>query len=228
MLIVVQNDQDVPAAAFERYLAEHAITFRIVRPYGGQSLPDVSTVSAAIVLGGAMGVHDTERHPFLAPVQGFIQAAVSSSLPFLGICLGGQLLAHVLGAPVTPSSCGEKGTRTVRLTPEGRRDPLFAGIPEEMTTFQWHDDSFSLPTGAVLLASSRTCAGQAFRFGDNAYGLQFHPEVDQAVVTLWSGKSTDASAAGGRYLNDFISHEHEYRCSSRRLLENFLAISAHS
>ena len=182
MLTIIQNDPEVPLGAFAGYLAEAGTPFTIVHPYAGEALPPVGEVSAVIVLGGAMGAHDTGRHPFLVGLKGFIRACVADTIPFLGICLGGQLLADALEGHVTSDACGEKGTLTVRLTPEGEEDPLFAGVPEEFVTFQWHNDCFAPPEGAPLLASSPSCPGQTFRFGANAYGLQFHPEVDRAIV----------------------------------------------
>src|SRR6266508_1905717 len=175
MLTIIQNDPEVPLGAFAGYLAEAGVPFRLVPAYAGDHLPELNTVSAVIVLGGAMGVHDGHHYPFLAEVKAFIGESVRGGIPFLGICLGGQLLADVLGGVVTSNACGEKGTLTVRLSPEGKDDPLFAEVAEELVTFQWHNDCFALPNGAVALASSAVCPGQAFRFGTNAYGLQLHP-----------------------------------------------------
>ncbi|HEY6873181.1 MAG TPA: type 1 glutamine amidotransferase [Geobacteraceae bacterium] len=225
MLVVIQNDPEVPLGAFAGQVAEEGVPHRTVRPYAGESLPPLSGVTAALVLGGAMGVHDEDRHPFLAGVKGFVRECMARAIPFLGICLGGQLLADVLGAPVTPNACGERGSLTVRLSPEGRMDPLFAGVPEEFVTFQWHNDCFALPQGAVLLASSPACPGQAFRFGGNAYGLQFHPEVDRAIVRLWARETAETAPAAGRFLADFIVREDDYRRASRRLFDNFLQIA---
>lgn len=225
MLVIIQNDPDVPLGAFAGPLAEEGILHRTVRPCAGEALPPLSAVTAALVLGGAMGVHDEDRHPFLAEVKGFIRGCAAQAIPFLGICLGGQLLADALGARVTPNACGEKGTLTVRLSPEGRRDPLFTGVPEEFVTFQWHNDCFALPEGAVLLASSPACPGQAFRFGENAYGLQFHPEVDRAIVDLWARETRETAPVAERFLTDFVATQDDYRRASRLLLENFLRLS---
>lgn len=225
MLIIIQNDPEVPVGAFDDYLAEEGVPCHIVRPYLGESLPVLAAVSAIIVLGGAMGVHDTDRHPFLVTLQEFIQRCVADSIPLLGICLGGQLLAEAVGGRVTAGRCGEKGVLAVRLSAEGADDPLFAGIPQEFVTFQWHNDCFALPEGAVLLASSSVCPGQAFRFGENAYGLQFHPEVDRSIVVLWARETEQTSAKAGRFLADFSAREDAYRGTSRLLLGNFLRIA---
>jgi GMP synthase (glutamine-hydrolysing) len=225
MFIIIQNDPKVPVGAFGGYLAEEGVPCRLVRPYLGESLPALATVAAVIILGGAMGVHDTDRHPFLVALQEFMQQCVVDTIPLLGICLGGQLLAEALGGRVTTGSCGEKGLQAVRLSTAGAADPLFAGIGEEFTMFQWHNDCFALPEGAVLLASSAVCPGQAFRYGENAYGLQFHPEVDRSIIDLWARKTEHTAAKAVRVLADFSAGEDAYRGTSRRLLGNFLRIA---
>jgi GMP synthase-like glutamine amidotransferase len=98
-------------------------------------------------------------------------------------------------------------------------------VPEEFVTFQWHNDSFEPPEGAVPLASSPACPGQAFRFGVNAYGLQFHPEVDRSIVDCWARWSQETAPSADDYLAAFAGREEHYRWASRRLLENFLRIS---
>ncbi len=225
MLDIIQNDPEVALGAFAGYLAEKGVPCRIVRPCEGEALPPLTGLSATIVLGGAMGVHDTDRHPFLAKVKGFVRECATRAVPLLGICLGGQLLADALGGRVTPNSCGEKGTLTVHLSPAGQRDPLFTGMPEEFVTFQWHNDCFALPEGAELLAFSAACPGQAFRFGAHCYGLQFHPEVDWSTVALWAGETAETAASAERFLADFTTLEARYRSASRQLLGNFLGIA---
>jgi GMP synthase-like glutamine amidotransferase len=172
-----------------------------------------------------MGVHDTVRHPFLAEVKTFASECVHAGLPFLGICLGGQLLAHVLDARVDSGQRGEKGTLAVTLTPEGGADPLFSGIRREFVTFQWHDDSFAIPTGAVRLASSPACPNQAFRFGSNAYGTQFHPEVTATIVDAWARWSPETAPVADEFVADFARAEQAYRVASHRILVNFLRLT---
>jgi len=226
MLTIIQNDPEVTLGAFAGYLAEAGIPYTTIHPYRGDKLPPAGDAPAVIVLGGAMGVHDTDRHPFLVALKGFIRECVANNVPFLGTCLGGQLLADVLGAPVTiRSPFKERGTLPVCLTAAGLADPLFAGVPEEFVTFQWHDDSFAVPNGAVLLASSPACPNQAFRYGKNAWGTQFHPEVDRVIVDCWARWSKETASAVDEYLAAFAVREKSYRSASRRLLENFTALS---
>lgn len=223
MLVIVQNDAEVPCGAYGDYLREWGIPFRVVRPSAGEELPAAEEVPAAIVLGGAMGVHDSDRHPFLVPLKRWIGATVGKEIPFLGICLGGQLLADVLGARVlSPSPFGEKGTLTVSLTAEGVADPLFAGVPREFMTFQWHNDAFEVPTGAVRLAFSDACPNQAFRFGTAAWGTQFHPEMEERLVDLWARWSPETACRADEFVADFRREENGYRSAAGRLLANFL------
>jgi GMP synthase (glutamine-hydrolysing) len=225
MLIIIENDPQVPAGTYGETLASRGIPHRLVRCHAGEALPDPADCCAVIVLGGAMGVHDTPDYPFLADVKAFIRAVVARQVPFLGICLGGQLLAESLEGSVTSCCWGEQGTLPVALTPAGAVDPLFAGMPDPFTTFQWHNDCFTPPAGALLLAGSPACPHQAFRLGVNAYGLQFHPEVDASIVALWSRETPATAARSARFVADFTAAAADYGPASRLLLDNFLLLA---
>jgi GMP synthase (glutamine-hydrolysing) len=224
MLTLIQNDQDVPSGRLIEWCREFRIPFQTVRPYSGEVLPPISDVSALVILGGAMGVHESSRYTYLLAVRSYIQQAVVRQVPLLGICLGGQLLADALGAPVHSQRNGEMGLHSVEVRESATSDPLFLEIPQVFTTFQWHNDSFEIPAGAVCLASSPVCSHQAFRYGVNQYGLQFHPEVTRSIVTSWS-KSSDGVKDSARILEDFVCREDDYYAVSRKLLENFLRIA---
>ncbi len=223
MLLIIQNDPEVPPGNFADTITELRVPYRIVHPYDGEVLPQVTEINAAIVLGGAMGVHDTTKHPFLVGVKAFICSCLETETPFLGICLGGQLLADVAGGQVVSGSpCGEKGTLPVTLTSAGENDPLFAGIAREFISFQWHNDSFNVPAGATHLAYSVPCPGQAFRLGRSAWGTQFHPEVDRAIVDCWARWTEETAPHADEFLAAFARSEQAYLAISRRLLSNFL------
>lgn len=225
MLLIVQNDPQVPAGAYGGYLEELGVPFMMVRPFLGEELPPAGAVSAALVLGGVMGVHDTVQHPFLAEVKTFIGEAVTTGLPYLGICLGGQLLADALGATVTRGSSGEKGTLSVLLTHAGCEDPLFAGIPASLVTFQWHNDTFAVPAGGTLLAFSSACPHQAFRVGERAWGLQFHPEVTAEIIAAWAQWGEDTAPLADSFVAEFAAAEPAFQYASRRILTNFLCVA---
>lgn len=151
----------------------------------GATWPELDDVSGVVMFGGAMNVDQVEQHPFLERERGLTREALDRGLPFLGICLGGQLLARTLGAPVVASPVREIGFNEVFPTEAAADDPLFSTLGAGQMLFHWHEDSFELPDGAVLLASGSQVEGQAFRVGDAAWGTQFHFEVNVDEVKGW-------------------------------------------
>jgi GMP synthase (glutamine-hydrolysing) len=147
--------------------------------------PNVDRYQGLIVLGGPMNVADQPRHPHLATELRAIEAALRQEKPVLGICLGAQLLAHVLGAPVRRHTQPEIGWYELATTAPGRADPVLGHLGGHAPVFQWHACTFDLPAGAVQLARTESCEQQAFRFGSNAYGFQFHMEADTAMIERW-------------------------------------------
>lgn len=224
MLTLIQNDQDVPSGSLIQWCHDFQIPFRTIRPFLGEVLPAIPEVSALIILGGAMGVHDCNRFSYLMAVRSYIQQSVVREVPLLGICLGGQLLADALGAPVHSQRNGEMGIHSVEILESATADPLFLEIPQVFTTFQWHNDSFEIPAGATCLASSPVCAHQAFKYGANQYGLQFHPEVNRSIVASWI-ESSEGVKDSPRIFDDFVREEDRYCAVSRKLLENFFRIA---
>jgi GMP synthase-like glutamine amidotransferase len=220
MIYIIQNDPRVPAGIYGRYLLDKEFPCRTVHLYAGDPLPSLTEVSAVIVLGGYMGVHDEGEYPFLRPLKSFMRRAAEADTPLLGICLGGQLLAQALGGEVRSSHRGEKGLQEIRLTSGGHDDPLFAGLSSAFAAFEWHNDSFAVPPAAAHLAASADCPGQAFRYR-NAWGVQFHPEVDRKLVAAWSGPSDPQE----RYLAEFVAAEQGHLRLARRLLGNFLGFA---
>jgi GMP synthase-like glutamine amidotransferase len=138
---------------------------------------------ALIFMGGPMSVNDDLA--YLRCEEEFIRDAIRRDVPMLGICLGSQLIAHALGAAVRRCPLKEIGWFEIKLTAAALEDPLFDGFTESETVFHWHGETFDLPEGAVLLASSERCRNQAYRLGDRVYGLQFHPEVTPAMIADW-------------------------------------------
>lgn len=147
--------------------------------------PCIDRYQGLIVLGGPMNVEDQGRRAHLRTELKVIEAALRQDKPVLGICLGAQLLAHALGAEVRPCPRAEIGWYALEQTEAGRADPLTAGFDADVSVFQWHSRGFALPAGATRLAGTTDCANQAFRYGRHAWGLQFHAEVDQALVERW-------------------------------------------
>ena len=222
MLHIIQNDPEVPPGNLLDHLT---IPYAVHHPYRGDTLPEIATITALIVLGGAMGALDDARFPFLTELKTLIGSVVSARIPYLGICLGGQLLAAALGAEVVYHRWEELGALDVSLTEEGRKDRLFEGISEEFKSFQWHHDSFDIPVGGVLLASSAACPHQAFRIGESAWGVQFHPEVTEPIIRAWCAWSRTTAEKADTLVADFSSSAEEYRANSRRLVTNFLVFN---
>ncbi|HEY2759393.1 MAG TPA: gamma-glutamyl-gamma-aminobutyrate hydrolase family protein [Pirellulales bacterium] len=180
-------------------LARAGAHCKIVDAFAGP-LPkfDPRDWSGLVVLGGPMNVDQTDRYPALAEEVRWLQQAVEATLPVLGICLGSQLLAKALGSKVFANRIKEIGWYEVELMAAAEEDALFQELAKpqaggevrseaarKINVFQWHGDTFDLPAGAVQLASSEQCENQAFRFGESAYGLQFHMEVTAEIIDDW-------------------------------------------
>jgi GMP synthase (glutamine-hydrolysing) len=156
---------------------------RTVRPDRGEAVPGAASEFAGLLLmGGPMGVYERGRFPHLRNEIDLVREALDREVPVLGICLGSQILAAAAGARVHRGPAKEIGWAPIRLRPAGAADPVLGLIPDGAFVFHWHGDTFELPSGAVLLASSDLYAHQAFRLGRAAYGLQFHPEVTEEMV----------------------------------------------
>lgn len=155
----------------------------------GEPLPDIAPFSHLVVLGGPMAVYEMDKVPYLQEEAKLIEKAVAAGMPVLGVCLGSQLLAHVLGSRVYPGGTQEIGWDEVVLADAGMQDRCMRHLAVDgrnsAQVFQWHGDTFDLPAGAVLLASSSVYPNQAFRYRDRVYALQFHIEVTPDIVHGW-------------------------------------------
>lgn len=147
--------------------------------------PKLDGYHGLIVLGGPMNVEDHTRLPHLLTEMRLIEQALAQDKPVLGICLGSQLLAHVLGAPVRRHRQAEIGWYRLDTTEAGRRDAVLAPLGDSSPVFQWHSYTFDIPDSAEHLAATASCENQAFRYGRSAYGFQFHLEVDERLVSRW-------------------------------------------
>ena len=196
------------------------LAFDLVRIDLGAALPDPRSIAGLVVMGGPMGVHDTDSHPWLAAERELIRAVVDTGRPVLGVCLGAQQLAAALGAEVTTGPVAEIGLGEVQLTANGRRDPVFGpeygGLAETaIPCVHWHQDTFSIPDGAVHLAATGVFPIQAFRMGERAYGLQFHVEVTDDLGAAWRPHLPDGVSLEGARLT-------QVETVGRRLLRRFV------
>jgi GMP synthase (glutamine-hydrolysing) len=175
-MIVIQHEPGEGPGTLAPFLG----SARLVRTFAGEPVPP--DADAVVVLGGGMGVYEQDRLTHLSDEIRLLRRCLERARPVLGICLGSQLLAAAAGAEVAKADRKEIGFYRVRLTPQSREDELFSGLPESFVAFHWHGDAFTLPRGAVPLASSSITPLQAFRCGARAWGVQFHLEVDDEVL----------------------------------------------
>lgn len=169
--------------SFASVLSEAAYTVSYRNAVHGLAGLDPKSPDLLIVLGGPIGVYEGDAYPFLEEERGRIAERLAAGLPTLGICLGAQLMAAALGAKVYPSGSKELGFSPLALTDAGTRSPLgqLAGVP----VLHWHGDTFDIPAGGQLLASTDVCRNQAFAVGTHALALQFHPEADFPALEDW-------------------------------------------
>jgi GMP synthase-like glutamine amidotransferase len=196
--------------------------------------PDLAAYDALVVMGGPMDVWQQEQHPWLAAeIAAIRHFATTLKRPYLGVCLGHQLLAVALGGQVGLARASEVGPGAVRLTDAARTDALFEGLDSPLTAFQWHSaEVIQAPAGAVILAESDLCAIQAFRWGGHAYGMQFHAEITGSTVSEWGGvpayaKSLDESlgpGAASRLAVQTLGLLPGYRQTAARLSDRFITL----
>lgn len=220
MVLIVEVDPRCPAGLFAELLSAWKTPHAYWRPHAGEPAASLNAVRGVIILGGAMGVQDVREFPFLLAVKGLLREILAADTPCFGVCLGGQLLAEALGAPVHSRRYGEHGCNTITLTPAGSTDPLFSGLSSPFPTFHWHNDSFEIPAGAVHLAFTSVCPSQALRYG-RAWGVQFHPEVTAAIVDDWRHRIHADEAV----VVSFQRRQAQLQAVGERLLRNFVQIA---
>jgi GMP synthase (glutamine-hydrolysing) len=175
--------------------------------------------SALIVMGGPQSAND----PGLAGELRLIEQAIAGGVPVLGICLGSQLIAKALGARVYKNAVKEIGWAPVYLTPDGLEDPVFSGIASPAPFFHWHGETFDLPRGAIWLAYSGHCRHQAFRYGENVYAIQFHPEITPEMIVDWTGQPVNCGDVAG-IESPIDPHAFDTAPLAERVLGNWLGL----
>jgi len=175
-------------------LRGHSLTYTHL--YRDEPLPSLESFDMLAIMGGPMNVYEHDPYPWLVSEKDFIRQAIDAEKKVVGVCLGAQLLAAALGGKVTANRQKEIGWYPVRLTPQAKQSRAFASLPNEMRVFHWHGDTFSLPSGAIHLASSAVCENQAFQYKDHVLGLQFHLEYSadsiEKMLTHCGDELTDA------------------------------------
>ena len=228
-VLVVQPDPSDPLERWGPWLSDCGVAIHVVRPFAGEPVPPRLEVDGLIVLGGDMSVHDTADHPWLEDIATLLRDAVDRELPTLGMCLGGQLLAHVLGGVVARGHAGvEAGVAEIEVRPDAGDDSLMGGLGR-LPMGSMHDDAVhELPEGSCWLAASAQYPHQAFRVGASAWGVQFHPEISPTTYESWAGLyDSSESQDRDRVLSGvdaFAAHDAEVRSASRVMARRFAEV----
>jgi GMP synthase (glutamine-hydrolysing) len=190
-VLVVQHQETCPPALFDEWTARAGLVLDVRRPDRGDPLPTAPAEhQGLIVLGGSMGAHDDAVHPWLAPTRTLLRQATQAGHPVLGICLGHQLGAVALGGVSRPNPHGPTlGVRAVRWRPAAASDPLFHALYADgaAEVVHWNGDVVTdVPDGVSVLADTADGAPQVLRLGERAWGVQFHPEADHALASVWA------------------------------------------
>jgi GMP synthase (glutamine-hydrolysing) len=206
-VLVLQHVATETAGRIGDAVAAAGHSLRVVRSFAGEPVPkSLEAVAGLVVMGGPMGVYERDRFPYLHDELRLIEQALRREQPLLGVCLGSQLLAHALGADVRPGAAKEIGWHGVTLYEAAATDLMLSAAPRAFTGFHWHGDVFELPAGAVGLARSAQTAWQAFRYGANAWGLLFHMEVTEPMVTAMVQAFPDELAGAGLQGGEILAH----------------------
>ncbi|MDR4509771.1 MAG: type 1 glutamine amidotransferase [Candidatus Brocadiaceae bacterium] len=211
------------------FLEDNRIDYTVIDLPHGDTLPKAKkTIHSVVCLGGPMNVYEEEKYPFLAEEDCFLKELVKKDVPFLGICLGAQLIVKATNARVTKNPQKEIGWYKITLSDDGLKDDLFKGFPEDLMVFQWHGDTFDIPDGGKRLASSELCQNQVVKQGRNMYGIQFHVEITRGMIAQWADAykeeldSLEGIVSGKqKMLEDYDSFATEYLKQAERFYINF-------
>ena len=202
----------------------HALSYtRLFEP--DPVFPALAEFDGLLILGGAMSVHDEAKFPWLASEKAFLREALRAGKFTLALCLGAQLVAEALGGEVRPNPAPEIGFWTVRFAAKALTHPLLRGWPAKATVLHWHFDTFMVPPGALRVGMSAGCAAQGFVWGDGVIGLQFHPEMTEAMVEDLLAFENHETAAEQEFVQTAAQIRSKLKSvwKGRQLLEQLLA-----
>ena len=233
-LLVLQHIAVEHPGVWREFMAAGGVSWDAVELDAGEPIPALAGYDALISMGGPMDAFEEAEYPWLAAEKAIIrEAVVERAMPFLGVCLGHQLLGEALGGAVATMAEPEVGLMQVSLTPAGRTDALFDGVDDPLACLQWHGCEISeMPAGGEILAASGGCPAQAVRFGRHAYGLQFHVEMTAHTVAEWGAipayeqslESALGSGALARLDADIAAGLPGFNATARRIYENFISL----
>ena len=174
-----------------------SLTSTLLYQAGAEDLPNIQSLDALVIMGGSMGVYDEAEYPWLTPEKLFIEQAIQAGKLVLGICLGAQLIAAVLGAKVTRNKHREIGWFPIEFSTAAVKHPILNGIASILTVFHWHGYRFAIPEGAIPLAVSFADDFSLYRYNDRILGLQFHLEMDDSSIAAMLDAGTDSLTGNG-------------------------------
>jgi len=183
--------------------------------YINETLPDLNSIDWLIIMGGPMSVDDEKEFHWLPKEKSFIKNAIEKGKKVIGICLGAQLIAQILGASVYTNKQKEIGWFPIRLTEPAKRHPLFNGLHSEIIVFHWHGDTFELPENAIAIAKSDACNNQGFIYKQNVLALQFHLETTRESIQQMIENGRDELTQG-----QYIQEENEIQNQQEFFEEN--------
>lgn len=184
-ILIIKNVEVEDAGELSEFLKEKRCEIEIVEIWKNERYEINKDFSGIVLLGGPMNVYQNKEYPFLLKEEKIIKFALNKKIPFLGICLGAQLLAKVLGAKVKKLKNGEIGWYQIKLTEKGKESFLFKNLSNSFYVFQWHEDTFEIPENTILTAKGDFCKNQAFDYENYAWGIQFHIEVNLEMIKKW-------------------------------------------
>ncbi len=197
----------------------HSVSY--TRFYETHQLPGIDDIDWLIVMGGPMGVYDESVYPWLVEEKSFIKQAIERNKTVLGICLGSQLIAGVLGAKVHPNKQKEIGWFEITLSETAKRHPLFENFENHFPVFHWHGDTYELPTGSTRLISSEVCLNQAFLYKENVLGLQFHFEATEQTLKemVENGKQELVQSATVQSAEQILSQTENIEANNKKMFQ---------
>lgn len=199
-VLIIKNTIIEGPGTIEDFLKKEDIPFSIVELGSVEAIPSLEEFNILVIMGGPMAVYEMDRYPHLSIESRIIREAINRGMRILGICLGAQMIAYCLGAAVYPGPEKEIGWYHIELTGDGIKDPFMRSLAihpragdfwKRFKVFQWHGDTFDIPPGAELLARSELYKNQAFRYGNNVYGFQFHIEITKDMLLEWFKDTPD-------------------------------------